>query len=364
MKTSTITAIAHALPTGVVTQEALEERFGAKAVKSIAKMSGIRERRVVAPGQCASDLAYAAAKRLMKYRKIDPATIDLLIFASQTPDYRIPATSSVLQGRLGLAEGCCTFDINQACSSFLHCLQVTHSMIVAGTAKRALVLNGDALSTLINPLDRGLVALHGDAATAALIEPSAAASGGVEHIEIGTDGTKFDRLMVPAGGSRMPSSPKTRVETTDEDGCVRNLDQLYMDGATVFHFVVYKITDVLKNALHKMQRSIVDFDMVLLHQANKTMVDLIYRALDVPKEKRFYYLEEVGNSSGASLPSLIAQAWREAAIQPGSRTLLCAFGGGLSWGVASIKWPDDADAAVPGVVDVPYIAVECDHEKI
>lgn len=361
MKTSKITAIAHALPTNRLTQATLEERFGPKAVKSITKMSGIRERRVVSPGQCASDLAYAAAIRLIEHLDIDLSTIDLLTFASQTPDYRIPATSSVLQGKLGLSENCCTFDINQACSSFIHSLQVAHSMIVAGTAKRALVLNGDALSTLIHPMDRGLVTLHGDAGTATFLEPSESGSGGIEYIEIGTDGTKFDRLLIPAGGARMPSSQETIIERTDEDGCIRTFEQISMDGPAVFHFVVYKVTDVLKNTLIKLQRSIDDFDMVLLHQANKTMVDLIYRALSVPQEKRFYYMEEVGNSSGASLPSLLAQAWREGVIKQGSRTLLCSFGGGLSWGVAIVKWPDDADAAVLGIVDVPFFSVDEAH---
>ncbi len=355
MKTSTIVAIAHALPTNVVTQRDLEERFGVKPVKSIYKMSGIRERRVVAPGQCASDLAYAATKRLIEYLKIDPATIDLLTFASQTPDYRIPATSSVLHGKLGLSENCCTFDINQACSSFLHSLQVAHSMLIAGTAKRALVINGDALSTLVNPMDRGLVTLHGDAATVALLEASDSDVGGIEYIEIGTDGTKFDWLLVPAGGARMPISAKTKVECTDDDGCVRNLEQLFMDGPAVFHFVVYKVTEVLKNAMGKMQFTIDDYDMVLLHQANKMMVDLIYRAIGASPEKRFYFMEDVGNSSGPSLPATLSQAWREGFIKPGSRTLMCSFGGGLSWGVVSIKWPDNAAAAVPGIVDVATI---------
>jgi 3-oxoacyl-[acyl-carrier-protein] synthase-3 len=141
----------------------------------------------------------------------------------------------------------------------------------------------------------------------------------------------------------------------DEDGCVRSLDQLFMDGPAVFHFAVYKIPDVIKQAIHKAGLAIEDFDMVLLHQANKTMVDLIYRALSVPKEKRFYFLEDVGNSAGASLPTLLAEAWREGVIKPGTRTLLCAFGGGLSWGVAAIKWPENADAAVPGSVDVTFV---------
>ena len=354
MITSTITAISHALPTNVITQKSLEKRFGVKAVKSIEKMSGVRLRRVVASGQCASDLAFAAAKRLIGHLKIDKNTIDLLTFASQTPDYRIPATSSVLHGRLGLSENCCTFDINQACSSFLQSLQVAHSMIVSKSVKCALVLNGDAISTLINPMDRGLVPLHGDGATAALIEPSKTTTGGVEFIKIGTDGTNYKRLMIPAGGSRMPCDSKTSVEKTDDDGCIRNLEQLFMDGPAVFHFAIYKVTEFLKTVLNDRNLSIDDFDTVLLHQANKTMVDLIYRSLAIPKNKRFYYLEEVGNSSGASLPSLLSQAWREGIIKPSTRTLLCVFGGGLSWGVASIKWPDDANAFVPGIVDVPF----------
>jgi 3-oxoacyl-[acyl-carrier-protein] synthase III len=361
MKTSKITAIAHALPTNRLTQETLEERFGAKAVKSIMKMSGIRERRVVSPGQCASDLAYAAAIRLIDHLRVDISTVDLLIFTSQTPDYRAPATSAFLHGRLGLPEKCCTFDINQACSAFIHTLQTAHSMIVAGTAHRAIILNADAISTFINPMDRGLVTLHGDAATAALLEPSEPGKGGIEYIETGTDGTNYNRIIIPAGGARMPSSQETSLEIVDEDGCIRNLDQLFMDGATVFHFVVYKITEVLKNALKKMQLSINDFDLVLLHQANKTMVDLIYRAIEVPIEKRFYYLEEIGNCAGASLPSLLAHAWREGAIKPGTRTLLCAFGAGLSWGIVTIKWPDDADASVPGLVDVPFHSVDDAH---
>lgn len=358
MVTSTIRATSYALPVNVLTQDDLIQRFGEKAVKSISKMSGIRERRVVMPGQCASDLAYDAAHRLIEYLGIERSSIDLLTFASQTPDYRIPATSSVLHGKLGLSEKCCTFDINQACSSFIHSLQVAHSMIVAGTANRALILNSDAISTLINPMDRGLVTLHGDAAAAVLLERSTKESGGIEWIETGTDGSKFNHLLVPAGGSRLPCNAETKIEAEDGDGCVRNLEQLFMDGPAVFHFAVYKIPDVIKNMMNKAKLTMDDIDMILLHQANKTMVDLIYRALNVPEEKRFYFVENVGNSSGASLPTLLAHAWREGVIKPGSRTLLCAFGGGLAWGVSIIRWPEDINAAVPGPVDVPYIREE------
>jgi 3-oxoacyl-[acyl-carrier-protein] synthase III len=350
--TSTIRAIAHALPATTLTYEELVARFGEKHVASIFRMSGIRDRRVVAPGQCASDLAEAAARRLIEHAHVDPAEIDALIFASQTPDYRIPATASRLQSVLGLPERCSTFDINQACASFVFGLQVAHSMVVAQTARRVLLLNGDALSTLINPNDRGLVTLHGDAAAATLVEPCDAQSGGVEFIEVGTAGKDFDRLIVPAGGARLPSGPTTRVEETDATGCTRNQEQIFMDGPAIFHFALYKIKDFLKEVLQRRNLAIADFDLVLFHQANKTMVDLLYKSLEVPPDKRYYFLEHVGNSSGASLPSLLAQAWRDGKVKAGSRTLMCSFGGGLSWGAISLRWPDNADAAVPGEIDV------------
>ena len=352
MNTSTIRAIAHALPATVLTYEELVERFDEKQVASIHKMSGIRNRRVVAPGQCASDLAVAATRRLLAHGDVDPGSIDALIFTSQTPDYRTPATASKLQADLGLPERCATFDLNQACAAYIFSMQVAHSLVVAATAGRVLLLNADAITAWVNPQDRGLVTLHGDAGVATLVDPCDPSDGGVEFFEVGTSGKDFDRLIVPAGGARLPAGPETAVETTDDSGCVRSPQQLYMDGPAVFHFVIHKIKNFLKSVLGARGMTIDDFDMVLFHQANKTMIELLYKSLGVPRQKQFYYLEEVGNSAGATLPAVLAQAWREGLIRPGSRTLLAAFGGGLSWGAFSIKWPPHADAAVPGDLDV------------
>jgi 3-oxoacyl-[acyl-carrier-protein] synthase III len=350
--TSTIRAIAHALPAASLSYEDLVARFGEKHVASIYRMSGIRDRRVVTPGQCASDLAVAAARRLLKHTRVDPNTIDALIFVSQTPDYRSPATACKLQADLGLPERCAAFDMNQACAAFIFGLQVAHSLVVAETAHRVLLLNADAITRYVNPLDRGLVTLHGDAAVATLVEPAQPQAGGVEFIETGVSGKDYDRLIVPAGGARLPSGPATAVEQTDAAGCTRSQEQLFMDGPAVFHFVLYKIKDFLKDVLQRRNLTIADFDLVLFHQANKTMVDMLYNGLGVPDEKRCYYLEHVGNSAGASLPALLAHAWREGRVKPGTRTLIAAFGGGLSWGAISLRWPADADAAVPGEVDV------------
>jgi 3-oxoacyl-[acyl-carrier-protein] synthase III len=350
--TSTIRAIAHALPATTLTYEDLVARFGEKHVASIYRMSGIRDRRVVAPGQCASDLAVAAARRLIDRAGVDPAGIDALIFVSQTPDYRSPATACKLQADLGLPEQCATFDVNQACAAFIFGMQVAHSMVVAQTARRVLLLNADAISRWINPMDRGLATLHGDAAAATLVEPIDAKNGGIEFIETGTSGKDYGRLIVPAGGARLPIGPATGIEETDAAGCTRSQEQMFMDGPAVFHFVLYKIQGFLKELLQRRSLSVDDFDLVLFHQANRTMVDLLYKGLNVPPEKQFYFLEHVGNSAGASLPTLLAQAWREGRVKPGSRMLMSAFGGGLSWGAISLRWPADADAAVPGEVDV------------
>jgi len=351
MTTSTIRAIAHILPPERLTNEALINRFGEKAMRSITKMSGIQERRVAPAGICASDLGEAAANRLLTHLNVDVQKIDLLIYCSQTPDYRIPATASVLHGKLGFNERCCAFDINQACASYIHSLQVAHSMLVADSAKSALIINADTLTQIIHPNDRTMVPLTGDAGVATLLEKSDPSIGGFEHFRICNDGSQYDRLYVPAGGSRKPISAETSLSVTDDDGVTRSEENVYMDGPAIFHFACHKVSSFLRECLADWSLNIDDIDTVLLHQANATMVNLIYNAIKVPPEKQFNNIKDIGNAAGASLPTLLADAWRQNVIKPGSRTLLCGFGGGLSWGIAIIKWPEDANAAVPGELD-------------
>ena len=347
---STITAVHYCIPQTRLKNDELAVRFGEKQLKSIVKMAGVLERRVVRAGETASDLAYWAAKRLMQDRGVDPREIDLLIFASQTGDYQMPATACVLHGRLGLSDNCAAFDINLGCSSYPYTLSVAHSMISAGLAHKALLLNADALTTVIHPLDRGLVPLHGDGAVATLLEPVSGAGGFVGFL-LGSDGTGWQHLAIPASGARMQRSDETKKEIRDETGIVRTLEHLHMNGPAVFHFAVYKVPEVIKLALEKFRLTVDDLDLVLLHQANRMMIDQVYRVLGVPAEKRFYFMEEVGNMSGASTPAVLAEAWRQGRIRPGERTLLAAFGAGLSWGVAVIEWPQNVSGAVSGSVE-------------
>jgi 3-oxoacyl-[acyl-carrier-protein] synthase-3 len=249
-----------------------------------------------------------------------------------------------------MSEKCAAFDINLGCSSFPYGLSVVHGMITAGLAKKALLINAEALTTVIHPLDRGLVPLHGDAAAVSLIVP--AENRGLRGVLLGTQGAGFEHLIIPASGARSPRSADSKREVTDESGIVRTAEHLHMNGPAVFHFSVYKVPEVIQQALAQMQLTIADLDLVLLHQANKTMVDLIYKSLKVPEEKRFYFIEEVGNASGASSPMLLAEAWRQGRVKPGSRTLVASFGVGLSWGIAVLEWPDDLQPAVQASVEM------------
>lgn len=340
-----ILAISAVLPAHTLSNAELEARFGQKEMASIIKTAGIQQRRVAAPGQCASDLALTAAERLFQHKSWDRSLVDMLMFVSQTPDYRIPTTASVLHGKLGLKTDCATFDINQACSAFPYALSVAHSSVVSGQAHYALVINADTLTSLIHPNDRSLVALHGDAACATLVGPCGPEFG-FEGFSLGTDGTGASHLIVPAGGMRMPSSADTRQETTDEAGCTRTHEHIKMNGPAVFHFSVYRVPEAIRDALSKIGRKLEEVDLVILHQANKMMLDLIFKSLRVPADKQFFCIENMGNSSGPSTAVALSEAWRLGRIKPGSRTLLCSFGAGLTWGISIIHWPENADPAL------------------
>jgi 3-oxoacyl-[acyl-carrier-protein] synthase-3 len=331
-----ITAIHHCVPARRLTQAELDERFGAKQVQSIAKLSGIRERRVVAPGMTASDLAFAAADRLLTTRGVDRGSVDLLLFATQTGDYQIPATACVLHERLGLAQHCATFDLNLGCTAYPYSLGVAQGFFAAGLATRALILNADALTGVIHPQDRSLVPLHGDGAVATLLDP-AVGEEGLVGFYFGTDSTGWRHLLIPASGAREPRGERTKKEETDEAGCVRTPEHLRMNGPAVFHFSIHKVPEVITAAMQQHGVTLADVDLVVLHQANRYMLEQIFKKLGVPAEKQFYYLEEVGNLSGASTPAALSEAVRTGRVKPGSLVLLATFGVGLSWAVALVR---------------------------
>ncbi|MDR1383777.1 MAG: ketoacyl-ACP synthase III, partial [Planctomycetaceae bacterium] len=310
-QTSVLKAIVHALPEKKLVNEEIEKRFtNNKRLQSFLKITGIQERRIVEENQCASDLAFAAVKKIFDTTNITPESIDLLTFCSYTPDYRIPATACLLQHRLGLSENCCTFDLNQACPAFIHNLAVVHGLLVSGTAKRALAINADAITQLIHPKDYSLIALHGDAAVAVVLEVGEInKNNGIEWFEFGTDGSQWERLSVVGGAARKKYDNQIIQEYDEENEKVLSPYYLKMDGTAIFHFAIHKIPVFVRNSLEKHQAKIEDYDLILFHQVNRMMIDMIYKILKVPQEARFYYLENVGNLSSVSLPAVLSEAF-------------------------------------------------------
>lgn len=343
---TSILAVRYALPELTLTHEELESRFGCDAMKRVLFGTGIRNRRVASDGVCGSDFAYEAASHLLREEAIDRDSIDLLIMCTQTPDYFLPTTACVLHERLSLKQSCACFDINLGCSQYVYALSVAHSMITAGVATLALVLTGDTVTRTLHPHDRAVVPLMGDGGSATLVGPTPLGQGFL-GFKLGTDGSGHRHLMIPAGGFRRPHSVETAQETTDGDGNVRSQDTLYMNGAAIFHFSISVVPPTIYELLAELGLGMEQIDLFLFHQANKYMLDYLVRKLKIPPEKTFYFLEEVGNTSGSTLPIVLREAWSAGKIGPGKRVLLIGFGVGLSWAATVIRWPDSTALPQP-----------------
>ncbi len=329
-----------------LTFEALEERFGAEVMKKVLKSSGIRNRRVATADVCGSDLAFTAAEELLDHHDVDRSKIDLLVMCTQSPDYFLPTTACVLHERLGLAKHCGAFDINLGCSQYIYAMGVVSSMIQSGLASRALVLTGDTMSRCIHPKDRAVVPLMGDAGSATLVGPVGPAEGFL-GFELGTDGTGHKYLMIPAGGFRTPQTSQTSIAEADKEGNLRAPENLYMNGAAIFHFGISVVPVAIEKLLSKMNLSIEDVDFFLFHQANKFLLEYLFKKLKIPAHKRHLYLEEVGNTSGSTIPLVMTDAWRQRKLKPGALVLSIAFGVGLSWAASLMRWPESPLGPTP-----------------
>jgi 3-oxoacyl-[acyl-carrier-protein] synthase-3 len=334
------------LPETILTYQELEERFGTETMQKVLSGAGIRNRRVAPPDVCGSDLAYAAAERLITQHSIDRSGIDLLVFCTQSPDYFMPSTACILHERLKLSKKCAAFDVNLGCSQYVYALSIAHGMIISGSASRALVLTGDTMSRTVHPKDRSVVPLLGDGGSASLVDEVPAEQGFL-GFELGTDGSGHQYLMIPAGGFRQPLSAETAKESVDEQGNVRTPQNLYMNGVAIFHFAITIVPETVHNLLARLSLTMADIDLFLFHQANKYMLEYLFKKMKIPPGKTHFFIEEIGNTSGSTIPILLTDAWRAGKIRPGALVLAIGFGVGLSWAATVIRWPDNALEVVP-----------------
>ena len=288
--------------------------------------TGIRERRVVAEGQAASDLSVEAARRALADAKLKPTDLDLILVATMTPDMPCPSTACLVQAKLGAPQAAAT-DVSAACAGFVYALIAAHAFVSSGIYTRVLVIGAEVLSKVVDWTDRSTCVLFGDGAGAAIVGP--VAEGGILSTVLGSDGTKADLLKVPGGGSMTPASHAS----VDQ-----RMHYLKMNGTEVFKLATRIMADAASQALAKCGLKPEDVACVIPHQANLRIISAVVERLGVPIEKVYLNVERYGNMSAASTIVALCEAVQQGRIKQGDIVLLVAFGAGLAWGSLVIKW--------------------------
>lgn len=297
---------------------------------------GIKNRYLASDEVCASDLCFDAAERLIAGLGWEKDTIDVLVFASVTGDYKTPPTSGILQDRLGLSSSTFVVDLPMGCCGTLYAINVAGNMLSAGTAKRALLLIGDTASRMGSYKDKSRVPLFGDAGMAMALEYDTTAEQ--IAIEMNTLGSGYKALMTPHGGYRNPiDQEKSFIEEDFGNGIIRAPKDALINGMDVFSFAITKPPIGVKKMMERYELNADNVDYFLIHQANKLIVDRIVKKLKLPLEKVPYDLQEFGNLGGASIPMLMTYNL-SSELQTRSLTLVCsAFGLGLTWGTMVVR---------------------------
>lgn len=329
-----IRALAAAVPQQVFTNLTDNPHFAREDAEAIVEKTGVYERRVAPEGMCASDLCFAAAQQLIEETGIDRSEIDLLIFVSQTPDYRMPATSIILQHRLGLPRSCAAFDVNLGCSGFVVGLNLAFSMAGQQTIRKVLLLNGETRTRAYSQKDRKTGFLFGDAGSACLVEKLSGTAD--SHFLIDSDGEKNDYIKIKSGGYRYPSSCESVQEKVYEDGSVRTDEQGYMDGNGVFEFVITEVPRQIKNLYKRTEISKEEIDYFVFHQANKFMNEHLIKKMKLDPERVPFCLDRYGNTSSVSISLTIVSELQASLSGMDKRMLISGFGVGLSLGSAIV----------------------------
>lgn len=330
-----VSGISYHVPGRVVSNGELQaENPDWDVVRSEGKL-GIKSRHVAQTGECASDLAFVAANKLIDSLGLDRGSIDCLVLCTQSPDYFLPATSCVLQHRLGLPTSCAAFDFNQGCSGYVYGLYLAKSLVSSGLACNVLLLTAETYTKLIHPRDRTTRLLFGDAASATLVTGSPGGAR-IGAFSLGTDGAGAENLIVPAGASRTPASYKTKIESTDSNGCIRTSENLYMNGQEVLNFALERVPEVVRDLLRRADVAFDEIGWFVFHQANAFMNEILRSKMRIPRPKYPICLEEFGNTVSNTIPITLCEKGQR--FVRGDKVMLVGFGVGYSWGACVLEW--------------------------
>ena len=314
-----ITGLGVCVPDRVFTNKDLEQ-FVDTTDEWIIERTGIRERRFATDEQALTDIAAPAAVAAMADAAVEPASIDLIVVATVTPDMMFPTSSALLADSLGMPDAA-AYDLLAGCTGFMYAVAQAYSMVASGLSKRALVVGGDVLSKILDWGDRSTLVLFGDGAGAVVIEP--VEEGGFLGFELGADGGGGEHLWLPGSGSR-------RFE--DPDGLVK------MNGREVFKFATRVLVSSAEKVLDECGLTVDDVDVYVPHQANKRIIDHAAGKLGIPEEKVVVNVDRYGNTSSGSIPLALADAAADGRLREGELVLMTGMGAGLTWGSALIEW--------------------------
>jgi 3-oxoacyl-[acyl-carrier-protein] synthase-3 len=310
------------LPERIITNRELADRLDTSD-EWIRQRTGIGERRVAAPGELTSDLAFRAAQRALASAGMNGGDLDLIVLATATPDNTFPATAAKVQARIGMMRGA-AFDVQAVCAGFIFALSVADNALRLGQARTALVIGAETFSRILDWEDRGTCVLFGDGAGALVLKAVSGPSPRGRYIlsnHLHSDGRQYDILYVDGG----PSS-------------TRGTGLLRMQGREVFRQAVQHLSEVIDEALHANDLAAADIDWLVPHQANSRIIDAIGRKLGLLPDRVVTTIGSHANTSAASIPLALEAAVNDGRIRPGHLVLMEALGGGLSWGASLVRW--------------------------
>ncbi|MGD9128277.1 MAG: ketoacyl-ACP synthase III [Planctomycetia bacterium] len=332
-----ILGIEYHVPDRIETNAELAEENPTWPLDRIEKKCGISARRIAAEDETAGDLGYVAARKLLDRKIIPDEEIDFLLLCTQSPDHFLPTTACLLQNRLGLGQHIGAIDFNLGCSGFVYGLFLAKQMVVSGAARNVLLITAETYTKYIHPNDRVVRPLFGDGAAATLIGRDAP-HGTIGQFVLGTDGQGGEKLIVPAGGARMPRTEETGIEEVDLGGSIRSKDHLYMSGMALMNFGVNVVPEAVRQMMRNESLGMDDIDWFVFHQANRFMLEHLTNACHVPWEKTALFYEEIGNTVSPTIPIVMAEYVKDGKITSGQKLLLAGFGVGYSWATCMVDW--------------------------
>lgn len=325
------------LPEKRLTNEELAKTYSDWNVEKIYQKTGISERAIAATGETAGDLAFMAAEKLFNNGICKKEEIEFLLLCTQSPDYFLPTTACILQDRLGLPTSCGALDFNLGCSGYIYGLSIAKGLIETGMVRNVVLVTSETYSKYIHPSDRSVRTIFGDGSAATFIASIDSEKDYIGPFVFGTDGARFEQLIVRSGGHRTPFSPKSAEDEPPFDNSYCPDQYLTMDGPEIFNFTLEVVPKTVKELLNKSGKTMDDINMFVFHQANKFMLERLRNKMKIPEGRFCINNEHYGNTVSATIPMALEIEIKKGSLQNDNTVLLVGFGVGLSWGATLVK---------------------------